>query len=44
VQLDGVSVKGFDVAYPNGCRFPGDPAGPAEETIMCRCVEQYDTD
>lgn len=22
----------------NGLRFPGDPSGPAEETVQCRCV------
>lgn len=42
-ELDGVRV-GLDEPYPNGCRFPGDPDGPAAETINCRCVELYDTD
>jgi len=25
-------------AFPNGCRFPCDPGGPAGEIINCRCV------
>jgi SPP1 gp7 family putative phage head morphogenesis protein len=25
-------------AFPNGCRFPCDPNGPAGEVINCRCV------
>jgi HK97 family phage portal protein len=25
-------------AFPNGCRFPCDPGGPAVEIINCRCV------
>jgi uncharacterized protein with gpF-like domain len=24
--------------FPNGCRYPCDPAGAAGETINCRCV------
>jgi uncharacterized protein with gpF-like domain len=24
--------------FPNGCRFPCDPGGPARECINCRCV------
>jgi len=24
--------------FPNGCRYPCDPAGPAGEVINCRCV------
>jgi len=29
----------LDQPYTNGCMYPGD--GPAEEVIMCRCVEAY---
>jgi HK97 family phage portal protein len=32
VDLDGYPVKGMGGTYPNGCRFPGDPDGPPEET------------
>jgi HK97 family phage portal protein len=44
VRIDGERVIGFGTKYANGCRFPGDPAGLPEETILCRCVEQYETD
>ena len=27
--------------YSNGCLFPCDPAGPAAQTIQCRCVETF---
>lgn len=42
VVSDGERVVGFGKRYSNGCLHPGN--GPAEETIMCRCVEQYDVD
>lgn len=44
VTADGETLTSFDAKYSNGCRFPGDPAGRPEETIMCRCVEQYETE
>lgn len=44
VSADGETLTSFDAKYSNGCRFPGDPAAPADETIMCRCVETYETE
>jgi hypothetical protein len=35
--LDGESV-GLDQAFSNGLRYPGDPNGPPEEVISCRCT------
>jgi HK97 family phage portal protein len=36
-ELNGtVSERGQ--LFPNGCRFPCDPGGPAREIINCRCV------
>lgn len=43
-RQDGHTVRGTEQPYPNGCRYPGDPAGPASETIACRCVELFDTE
>lgn len=31
----------MEARYSNGAEFPGDPNLPAEERIMCRCVELY---
>lgn len=28
-------------SFPNGCMFPGDPAGAPETTIGCRCYLRY---
>lgn len=36
-MLDGVRVEN-DKKFPNGCRFPGDPQGPAHEIYNCRCT------
>lgn len=41
--LDGV-VMPMDDRFANGCLYPGDPAGPPDETIQCRCVLTYDVD
>lgn len=36
--IDGETV-GLDEVFSNGCRFPQDPEGPPDETILCRCIE-----
>jgi HK97 family phage portal protein len=41
ILIDG-EVKEMDEPYSNGCKFPGDPDGPAEEVIQCRCTESYE--
>lgn len=41
VAIDG-EIKEMDELYSNGCMFPGDPDGPAEEVIQCRCTESYE--
>jgi HK97 family phage portal protein len=35
--------KPFGQAYSNGLMYPGDPSGPAEEVIQCRCNEIFIT-
>lgn len=35
-KLDGVAIP-VDETFSNGCRYPGDPNGPAAETYNCRC-------
>lgn len=35
--LDGKVVR-YGESFPNGCKFPHDPAGSAEEVINCRCT------
>lgn len=35
--LDGKVVR-YGESFPNGCKFPHDPAGAAEEVINCRCT------
>lgn len=43
--VDGQTVGIDDFFYVGGypMAYPGDPAGPAEETIMCRCTISYKT-
>lgn len=36
-RLDGETVLPGE-AFSNGCRFPGDPQGPAHEVYNCRCA------
>lgn len=36
-HLDG-EVRPMDKPFSNGLMFPGDPSGPAEEVINCRCT------
>ena len=35
--LDGESM-GIDQPFSNGLQYPGDPNGPPEEVINCRCA------
>lgn len=35
--IDGEEIE-LGGIFSNGCQFPGDPAGAAEETINCRCT------
>lgn len=42
IDTDNERVLSFSDRYSNGCLHPGN--GPAAEVIMCRCVEQYETD
>lgn len=32
-------IVGINQPFSNGLMYPGDPSGPAEEIINCRCVE-----
>ena len=40
-EQSGYRIDGFGGTYPNGCRHPGDPSALPEETIQCRCYEEY---
>lgn len=37
LAIDGEQID-LDEVFSNGCRFPGDSKGPAEEVWMCRCT------
>lgn len=39
-ELDGETIP-IDDVFDNGCAFPGDPEGEAEEVINCRCTLGY---
>lgn len=36
-DMDGETIE-IDGTFPNGCAYPGDPAGAPEETYNCRCT------
>lgn len=36
-ELNGIIIRKGDI-FPNGCEYPGDPNGEAEEVINCRCT------
>lgn len=42
-MLDGEQIEP-DETFSNGCRFPGDPQGPAREVYNCRCTLVADVD
>lgn len=42
-ELDGATIP-VGETFDNGCAFPGDPDGDAEEVINCRCTLGYSED
>lgn len=42
-MLDGEQIEPNET-FSNGCRFPGDPQGPAREVYNCRCTLVADVD
>src|SRR5690606_29436463 len=40
-RINGETIDGTDSRYSNGLLHPGDPSGPARETVRCRCVEIF---
>lgn len=40
-EMDSIPPLPLNEPFPNGLMYPGDPAGPASETINCRCVLAY---
>jgi hypothetical protein len=43
-EADSIARGGLhpDEPFSNGLMFPGDPAGPGEEVINCRCICEYE--
>lgn len=41
IDIDG-ETQNLDDPFTNGCQFPGDGNGPAEEVWMCRCTMRSD--
>lgn len=39
-ECESLGVIPMEGVFPNGLQYPGDPGGPADETINCRCVLQ----